>query len=309
MLIRLSLLLTLLAFPVFAEEETPKLDLPKAEIPQDLFPNEGKRRPGSRLRPWHADAAEWAAYRTQRPGMPTDPSSKILTDGQRYDITIGNRIPLLIWGLDDGFKSWSFGLDGAMMASLSRYKKDGKLTFATETFDGMFGAFLTRTTGRWIWMARTGHVSAHLVDNSPDYLKADPLAYNVFWYELVSTFNVVSPEAKSDWDLYFQGSVGWNYVALPQANNPRSGFGATYGHQLNGPDSLALIATADVVRPGITGQKPIYSAFLGAGFLARPESTRRPFRMGVTAFRGSDHRNQYFTRRNKFAAFTIHTDF
>lgn len=256
---------------------------------------------------WYRDSGEWIANRTTRVGISTEPTSKILSDGKRYDVTLGKRIPLDSWSEESLSESWSVGIDGGMLASLERYKNGGRLTFATNTFDGFFGAWLARAVDGTIVMLRLGHLSAHLVDNSPDILRRT--IYNQFWNEIIIGQEFPNPELRSNWDLYFQGSVGLNYTSAPIQKNPRASFGISAGYCLDGPDSLAVVSSADMLHAGVIGQASSYSYFLGLGYLQRPNSTHRPFRVGATALRGSDPRNQFYANKANFTALELQTEF
>ena len=307
---------------IFAADVTN--ELPKAKVSKDLFSEENDEedepatKPTRSIKqstakaearaPWFPSASEFLSYQTQRPALATDPSTKISTDGKRYDMTVGSRIPVHSWAEDEVGYGWSVGFDGGMLASLERYELNGKLTFATETFDGFFGAYLARAAGSWLLMLRTAHLSAHLVDNSPRVLNNTTI-YNLFWNEFLAGYFFRDPTKAQPWNLYMQGSLGANNVAEPRQSNPRATLGLTFNHQLDGPDSLGVILSADSLRAGIAGQKMHYAYFAGIGRAGSLQSTMRPWRAGVTMFRGSDHRNQNYSHTNHFTAFTIQTDF
>ena len=255
---------------------------------------------------WYRSNSEFLAYQTQRQALATDPSTKINSDGKRFDVTLGNRIPIYAWGEGE---NWSIGVDGGMLASLSRYQNQGKLTFATETFDGFFGLYLARMLNQWLFMLRTAHLSAHLVDNSPDVFTNTNL-YNVFWTEGLAGYFLRKPKRTETWNLYLQGSLGVYTTSLPEKSGPRTQLGITFNHHLNGPESLEAIVSGDLLHTGIDAQRVHTATFVGIGRSgAAVDTTGRPFRVGVTFFRGSDHRNQYYARTDRLTAFTVHTDF
>jgi hypothetical protein len=261
----------------------------------------------SATKPWFRNAGEYIANRSLRIGIPTSPSSKILTDGKRFDVTLGKRIPLYTWEEDGPGEAWTFGIDGGMLASLVRYSNNGRLTFATDTFDGFFGAYLAKAWDGWLAMARYAHLSAHLVDNSPQIL--NPVGYSQFWEELTLGKSFPAPSEPSDWDLQLQGSIGLNHTSMPAQANPRLAFGASFGHALWGPDSLAVLTSADLLKAGVAEQKATYSFFLGVGTLNRPETTHRPFRAGITHFSGADYRNQFYFRKHTWTTFEVALEF
>jgi hypothetical protein len=256
---------------------------------------------------WFRSNAEFFAHQTQRQALATDPSSKINTDGKRFDVTIGNRIPLYAWDETAAGDGWSVGIDGGMLASLNQYRNEGKLTFATHTFDGFFGLYLGRSLGQWLLMLRTAHLSAHLVDNAPEVFTNTSL-YNVFWTETVAGYFFRDPTKDQDWNFYAQGGLGAYTMASPRRDNPRASFGLTFNQRLAW-DSPDLIISGDVLRAGIEDQLPSTALFVGFGRAAKLDATKRPYRAGMTFFGGSDYRNQYYARRTKFTAFTVQTEF
>lgn len=293
----LVLVAGVLSFSIaFAEEQSvpgepgplpPAMEAP--ESPLDL-PNPGQL--------WFRHAGEYLASRSTRATLPTEVSTKIITDGKRFDTSVGKRIPLFWWGEEGRHSGWAAGIDGGMLASLVRYTSGGKLTFATNTFDGYFGMWIGRAWEEgWLAMFRVAHLSAHLVDNSPRFLT--PVGYSQFWNEVIVGKTFPAPTELSDWDVHLHGNLGLNNTSTPAADQPRAGLGADFGYALSGPDSLALIAAADATRAGVENQKLSYAFFLGMGYLKRPNTTHRPFRFGLAYFRGSDYRNQlYFERQN-----------
>ncbi len=258
--------------------------------------------------PWFRDAGEFLAYRSVRVLAPTDVSTKIITDAKRFDVSVGKRIPLYNWSVKGPTDGWSVGIDGGMLASLIRYTNQGRLTFATNTFDGMFGIYtgFVNSDG-WIAMFRVAHLSAHLVDNSPLILV--PLAYSQFWNEVIVGKSFPEISRPSDWNLHVQASVGLNNTSLPSADQPRADLSTDFGYALHGPDSLAVLATADALRAGVQNQSVTYLFFVGMGYLSRPETRHRPFRFGVSHFRGSDYRNQLFFNRQNWTTFEIAAEF
>jgi hypothetical protein len=248
---------------------------------------------------WYRNAGEFLASRTTRSISPTDVSTKIITDAKRFDVGVGKRIPLLNWGTTSATDTWSAGIDGGMLASLIRYSNQGRLTFATQTFDGYFGAYagFVESSG-WMGMFRTGHLSAHLVDNSPLFL--NPIAYSQFWNEVVVGKSFPRLDQPSDWGVHTQASLGVNNTSTPPLSQPRASLDVDGGYAFNGEDSLALIGTADALRAGVQNQAWSYSFFLGIGYLARPQTHHRPFRVGLAYFRGSDYRNQLYQNRQNW---------
>ena len=239
---------------------------------------------------------------------PTDVSTKVITDAKRFDVSVGKRIPLLNWGTESATDTWSAGVDGGMLASLIRYSSQGRLTFATQTFDGYFGAYagFLRSDG-WMGIFRTAHLSAHLVDNSPLFLT--PIAYSQFWNEVIVGKSFPRLDQLSDWDLHVQGSVGFNNTSTPLVNQPRASLDIDGGYALSGADSLAVIGTADALRAGVLNQSYTYSFFLGMGYLPRPQTHHRPFRVGVAYFRGSDYRNQLYQNRQNWLTGEVAAEF
>jgi hypothetical protein len=288
----------------FAEEKTDEPGpLPAAmeapESPLDL-PNPGQL--------WYRNAGDYMASRSTRMTLPTDVNTKIITDGKRFDVSVGKRIPLFWWGEEGRHSGWSAGIDGGMLASLMQYTSQGRLTFATNTFDGYFGMYVGRTwSDGWLAMFRMAHLSAHLVDNSPRFL--NPTGYSQFWNEVIVGKTFPAPTELSDWDLHLQANVGLNNTSTPAADQPRAGLGADFGYALNGPDSMAIVASADAIRAGVMNQKLTYAFFLGMGYLKRPNTTHRPFRFGLAYFRGSDYRNQLYFERQNWLTFEIAAEF
>lgn len=256
---------------------------------------------------WFRGPGEYIANRSLRVGLPTETASKMLLDGKRFDVTLGKRLPILTWGEEGPASAWTAGIDAGMLASLQRYNSGGRLTFATNTFDGFFGAYLAKAWDGWLIMGRLAHLSAHLVDNSPNIL--NPVGYSQFWEEVIVGKTFPSPEVESDWELHVQGNVGVNHTSMPTHKNPRAGFGMSFGHSLSGPGTLAVLASADMLRAGVEGQKPSYSYFLGMGTLNRPGSKIRPFRAGLAHLSGSDYRNQNYNKKHEWTTFEISTDF
>jgi hypothetical protein len=258
-------------------------------------------------KPWFRSAGDYMAYRTERWGVPTDPSTKVITDGKRFDTSIGKRISLLTWGDDEFKKAWSFGIEGGMLASLYRYSKDGSLTFATHTFDGFFGAYVGYMKKGWIAMLRTGHLSAHLVDNAPEILNG--VSYSQFWNEIIVGKTFPAPAESSLWEVHVQGSLGLNNTSTPKGAQPRAALGVSGAYALRGDGKVAVLASADALRAGVEDQRNSYTAFVGVGSLNRPHSTIRPWRAGFAHFFGSDWRNQYYQRKQNWTAFEASTEF
>lgn len=257
---------------------------------------------------WYRGSGEWIASRTVREGLVGDePVSKILTDGKRFDVSIGKRIPIFTFNEESLTRAWSAGFDGGMAVSLFRNKnRANNVSFASENFDGFFGAYIARAMDDTIVMYRLGHISAHLVDNNPRVITAIP--YSRFWNEIIVSQTLASVTEASNWDLHLQGALGLNFKSEPVKSNPRWLFGMDFGRKLGGPNSYALVATVDVRHSGVRNQKNNYSAFFGIGRLRRPESANRPVKFGVSHHWGSDYRNQYYNRKAKFTAFEIQAE-
>jgi hypothetical protein len=280
---------------LFAAEGDPLPEAPKATAEKEA-------------QLWFRNAGEYISTRSTRMGFPTDVNTKILTDGKRFDVSVGKRIPLYTWEEKSLSEAWVFGIDGGMLASLERFSRSGNLTFGTYTFDGFFGAFAGKAWDGWLALLRTAHLSAHLVDNSPQVTSA--VSYSQFWNELIVAKTLPGPEKISDWDLHIQGSVGLNNTSTPKGKQPRASLGVGFGHTLDGtPDGLALLASADALRAGVEGQRPSYSFFAGIGTLNRPQSKSRPFRAGLAHFTGSDYRNQYYARKQRWTTFELSAEF
>lgn len=323
-ILSLVFLCSLFSFSAFADEAIP---LPKPAIPDEQLTKNPKPPSSSRLLasngnspamaraalpstddfPWYRDAGEYLTSRSTRMGVPTETNTLVNTDGKRFDVSIGKRIPLLSWSEVSSSEAWFLGVDGGVLASLDRSKRNNQLVFATNTFDGFFGGFIGYGAKGWLAMLRVAHLSAHLVDNSPQILS--PISYSQFWNEFIVGKTFPDPETISRWDLHFQASVGLNHTSQPANKQPRASFGSTFGYGLKGPDSLAIVTSADILRAGVQGQKPSYVLFLGLGTLNRPNSTIRPFRVGVAHFTGSDYRNQYYNRKQKWTTFQVAAEF
>jgi hypothetical protein len=257
--------------------------------------------------PWYRDVGEYISSRTVRMGLATDPNSKILTDGHRFDVSVGKRLPIYSWGQVSLSEGWAAGVDAGMLASLERSTSHtGTFLFATNTFDGFFSGWAAYTGGGWIGMFRYSHLSAHLVDNSPRIYS--PTTYSQFWNELICGKDFPGPKEKSPWDLYFQGSVGLNNTSAPKNKQPRASLGADFGYSFFGPGSNGLILSADVLHAGVTGQTSTYSFFAGFGSVNRSNTVRRPFRVGVDYFTGSDYRNQFYADRQHWLALEVETE-
>jgi hypothetical protein len=257
---------------------------------------------------WYRNAGEFLASRSTRTLAPTDVSTKIVTDAKRFDVSVGKRIPVYSWNTESPTDTWSVGVDGGMLASLIRYSNEGRLTFATNTFDGYFGAWVgfVRSSG-WMALFRTGHLSAHLVDNSPQVLNA--IAYSQFWNEVIVAKSFPRLDQERDWNLHLQASLGANNTSTPPLDQPRASLTADFGYALHGPDSLGILATADALRAGVANQAVSYTFFLGMGYLPRPQTRHRPLRAGLAYFRGSDYRNQLFQNRQNWLTFELAAEF
>jgi hypothetical protein len=276
-------------------------------LPSPNIPSEKRVKPTDASQPWYRDAGEYLAARSVRMGIPTDANTKVITDGKRFDVSLGKRISLYHWGEQSMAETWSVGVDGGMLASLTRYHKNGQLTFATNTFDGFFGAYVGYMADGWLMLGRYGHLSGHMVDSNPDFLS--PNLYSQFWGEFILGKTFPNPLVESDWELHLQSSLGFNNTSAPRAKQPRATFTAVGSYSPGGPNKIAIIASADASNPGVQGQKPTYVFFLGAGSLNRPNTTHRPYRFGVAHYAGSDYRNQYFNKRQKWTTFEISTEF
>jgi len=258
-------------------------------------------------KPFFRSAGEYLSHRSVRMGLPTATNPVLLTDGKRFDATLGKRLNLLEWSVKSPANAWFAGIDAGVLASLQRYNRAGQLIFATNTFDGFFGAYLGKALDGWLFLARFAHLSAHLVDNSPNIL--NPVSYSQFWEEVVVGKTFPNPEVASPWEVHLQGSVGLNHSSFPANKQPRASLGVSAGHALGGLNSVALLASADVLRAGVQNQKPSYAAFLGLGSLNRPDSTTRPYRAGLAFHRGSDYRNQNYNRKQNWTTFELSTEF
>lgn len=301
------LLLLFFTIKAYAIEDEALGSLPAPIVPEELY-NEHMNDPNVGAKKlWYRNAGEWISSRTVREGISTEPTTKVITDGKRFDVTLGKRFPLYTWNEKSLSEAWSLGIDAGMYASLTRYNNVGRLTFGTNTFDGFFGADIAYAKSGNIFMLRTAHLSAHQVDNSPNIFNT--INYSQFWNQLIIGKEFPAPESVSDFDLYAQGSVGLNNTSIPKAKQPRAALGISLGKALQGPDTLAILASADALRAGVIGQSTTYSYFLGLGYLQRPNNTHRPLRFGVQAMRGSDQRNQYYAQPEKFTAFEIQTEF
>lgn len=276
-------------------------------LPQPNLPGykPGEREP--KEKPWYRDAGDYLSSRSVRMGVPTDTNTKVITDAKRFDVSLGKRISLFEWSEKGPAETWAAGIDGGMLASLTRYKKGGQLTFATNTFDGFFGAWIGYIGGGWLTLFRYGHLSAHMVDSNSDLFAAKN--YSQFWGEIIAgkTFPIHNEE--SDWEVHLQGSVGMNHTSAPAKKQPRATLGTTVSYSPWGPDSVAFIGSADALRAGVTGQKNSYSFFTGIGSINRPSSKHRPYRVGLAHFAGSDYRNQYYYLKQKWTTFEISTEF
>jgi hypothetical protein len=284
------------------EEATQQADAPKEN---EGFLGLDFTEPIGRKHSWYRGSGEWIASRTVRDGLVGDePVTKILTEGKRYDVTIGKRVPLLVINEESLTRAWSVGFDGGMMVTLFRSTgSSSNVAFASENFDGFFGLYVARAMDDTIIMYRMGHISSHLVDNNRRVTRA--IAYSRFWNEIIVSRTLSTVTAASPWDIHVQASLGANFKSEPKQANPRWLFGFDIGRTLGDPDSLAAITSFDVRHAGVKNQGNDYAAFLGIGRLRRPENTHRPYRIGVSHHWGSDYRNQYYLNRSKYTAFEI----
>jgi hypothetical protein len=265
----------------------------------------GEAEGGRKL--WFHEAGDYLATRSVQFGMPTEATTKVLTDGKRFDVTVGKRISLFDFGNHGLTRGWTVGIDGGMLASLVKYSKDGNLTFATHTFDGFFGVFAGYQSNGWVALLRMGHLSAHLVDNDPNILNA--VSYSQFWNEAIVGKTFPHPDVPSNWEVHLQTSLGMNNTSVPKAKQPRASGSISGGWSWKGPDSLAVLASLNAMNPGVTGQAPTYNLFLGLGTLNRPNSTHRPFRVGLAHFSGSDFRNQFYYQKQSWTTAEVSTEF
>lgn len=287
----------------------PPLDSKGSPKQEDDFLGLNFREPIGDKHSWYRGSGEWIASRTVRDGLVGDePVSKILTDGKRFDASIGKRIPLIAINEESLTRAWSIGFDGGMLATLFRNSgSSAKTVFATENFDGFFGGYVARALDNTILMYRIGHISSHLVDNNPRVIQAIP--YSRFWNEIIVSQTLSSITQASPWDLHVQASVGLNFMSEPNKDNPRWLAGIDLGRTLGNPDSMAVVATFDIRHPGVANQLDNYAMFVGIGRLRRPETTHRPFKAGVSHHWGSDYRNQYYNRSTRFTSFEVQIEF
>lgn len=267
----------------------------------------GFREPIGDKHSWYRDSGEWIAARTTRDGLTMEPVTKVLTDGKRFDLSFGKRIAVHTWGEESMTKSWSAGFDGGMAITMFRGREETDVTFATENFDGFFGAYLARALHNTIYMVRVAHVSSHLVDNNPAVLSAIP--YSRFWMEFIVGKTFPDVGTSSRWNLHLQASIGLNFKSEPAKDSIRYLAGFDLGYSLFGTDSLSVITSFDLRQTGVAGQKTYYAAFLGLGRLKRPETTNRPWRFGISHHWGSDYRNQYFRNTDEFTSFELQLEF
>lgn len=256
---------------------------------------------------WYRTPGEWIAARTTRDGLTLEPVAKILSDGKRFDVGLGKRVPVFSWGEESLTKAWSAGFDGGMMVTMFRGRENTNVTFATENFDGFFGAYVARSLYNTIYMLRVAHVSSHLVDNNPRVLTAIP--YSRFWLEAIVGRTFPAVDSSSPWNLHIQGALGFNFTSDPARDSMRYLFGFDLGYNLFGPDSLAIISSFDLRHTGVAGQSHYFATFLGLGRTKRPETTNRPWRIGVSHHWGSDYRNQYFRNTDKFTSMEVQLEF
>ena len=256
---------------------------------------------------WFRNEGEWLAFRSTRQGVMNDPNTKIITDGLRYDVSVGKRIPLFVWAQESHASGWSAGVDGGMLASLRRQNVNGSLAFSTNTFDGHFGAYIGYSGNGWIAMGHTAHISAHLVDGISTY--QNPIRYSRFWNDVIVGKDLFDPEGTEPYEIYLQGNIGMGNNAVPATKNPVYGYGFDAGVELAGADSIAIKISFDTSNAGTSGQGSTYSEFVGIGYLSKPKTMHRPFRAGMSHYTGSDFRNQLFSQTQNFTAFEIQTVF
>jgi hypothetical protein len=290
----------------FADEAAPtKAELPKAEVDSSFFPD-ANRRDEAENKFWFHNAGEWMASILTRPGL-IDATGKITSNGKRFDVIAGKRLPVFIWGEENHSDAWAVLLDGGMQASLTRLRTHSMQAFGTETFDGFFGGGIARSIHGNLIMIRAAHLSAHLVDNSPSI--GAPIIYNQFWYEVKAGHSFVNPAEMKNWDLYTQTSIGVTHHNRPGPSGVRAEAGFTAGANFTDPDSLAFILSFDALKAGVVAQKWHYNAFAGIGYINKPYTHHRPFRTGISVDKGSDHRGQFFWRPENFAAYEFQVEF
>ena len=257
---------------------------------------------------WYRGSGEWIASRTVRDGLLGTASTKITTDGKRYDTNLGKRISLYTFDEDSLTRAWSVGFDGGMAVTLIRENgASDNVVFSTETFDGFFGLYVARALDEFIIMGRVAHISSHRVDNNPQILLAFP--YSRFWLEIITGYTWPKLRVFSRWNVYLQTGVGFNFKAEPRPDGPRILFGFDVGYTLKGPNSVAAILSFDLRHVGVSNQATHYSSFIGVGRLKRPETTHRPWRIGISKVWGSDYRNQYFGNTDEHTHFLVQMEF
>lgn len=256
---------------------------------------------------WYRDSGEWIASRTTRDGLTMEPVTKVLTDGKRFDVSFGKRIAVYTWDEESMTKAWTVGFDGGMAVTMFRGRESTNVTFATENFDGFFGAYVARALYNTIYMLRVAHVSSHLVDNNPAVLTSIP--YSRFWMEFIVGKTFPEVMQSSRWNLHVQGAIGLNFKSDPVKDSPRYLFGFDVDYGLFGPDTMAAIASFDLRHTGVKDQSIYYAAFLGFGRMKRPQTTNRPWRFGISHHWGSDYRNQYFRNQDTFTSFELQMEF
>lgn len=257
---------------------------------------------------WYRAPEEWISGQTVRNTLSNQPASHIYTDGKRFDVALGKRKVLFTWGRRGRTTAWVLGFDGGVGTTLTRVEKSGSsdLVFGTETFDGHFGGFIGRGSGDFIWLARIGHLSAHLVDNSPRLSQS--ISYSRFWVEGIVNYSFVPLHEKKPWALSAQAMIGANYKSTPSKKNPRYGIGITGSFQFWGFDSWGLIFDADLHNPGVENQDPHFNIFVGLGHPKHAYTTNHPWKIGINHMGGSESRNQFFTEDTGFTSLAIQMD-
>lgn len=255
---------------------------------------------------WYRSLGDWVASIGIRDNLMIEPNTKILSDGKRYDVSIGKRISLLHSPHRNIKKlGWSFGISASMTASLRLL--DGKnennsLIISTEHFEGLFGLYWGMVHKSWLLMAQVGHVSSHLVDNNLEVLNY--IIYSRFWIELTIGKQFPNMRNNYKWRLYLQNSIGYNFKTEPEKSGIRLLTGMDLSFRLGGIRALSLITSIDFRDLGVREQKSHYTAFLGVGYPKYFYLGNRPWRFGVSYLKGGDYRNQFYQREDEYMALT-----
>lgn len=256
---------------------------------------------------WYRDVGDWIADVTVRETVMNQPSSKIITNGKRFDVQIGERMPLWTINPKNRTTGWSIGIDGGVATTLSRADQTSTgqkdLVFATETFDGHFGAYVAYGKRNYALMVRAGHLSSHLVDNSPQINNF--ISFSHFWTELAAVWSLTPPRKLRNWGGKLFGSIGFNWKVTPEERQPRAQLGLTLYHHLRGYDSLAIIGSADAFNQGIENQNIHWNFFIGIGYPKRAYSKKRPWRIGFNGMAGGETRNQFFSEDTYFTGVAL----